>query len=96
MAKSYFVYILTNERNTVLYTGVTNDINRRTWEHEERQNPGFTARYKAHKLIWYESFSKPSEAIAAEKRIKGWNRGKKLALIMKQNPQLEELRTKWR
>jgi putative endonuclease len=91
MEKNYFVYILTNEGNTVLYAGITNDIERRLVEHKEKLVPGFTARYNVHKLIWYEMFSSPTEAIAAEKTIKGWGRGKKLAMIIKMSPTFKDL-----
>jgi putative endonuclease len=91
MKNKYFVYILTNAGNTVLYTGVTNDLRRRLEEHREKLVPGFTARYNVHKLVWYEMFFSPAEAIVAEKTIKGWGRGKKLALIMKTNPTFADL-----
>jgi len=90
MEKNYFAYILTNAGNTVLYAGITNDLRRRLEEHQKKLVPGFTARYNVHKLIWYEAFSSPAEAIAAEKTIKGWGRGKKLAMIMKTNPTLAD------
>ncbi len=91
MEKDYFVYVLTNSGNTVLYTGVTNDLRRRLKEHREKLMPGFTARYNIHKLVWYEMSSSAAEAIAAEKTIKGWGRGKKLAMIMKTNPTFKDL-----
>ncbi|MDO8664663.1 MAG: GIY-YIG nuclease family protein [Candidatus Liptonbacteria bacterium] len=71
----------TNVNNTVLYTGVTNNLERRMYEHTNKLIPGFTSKYNVKKLVWYEEFSNPREAIAAEKRIKGWRREKKLELI---------------
>lgn len=91
MEKIYFTYIITNIRNTVLYTGVTNDLQRRLQEHRAKKVPGFTSKYNVSKLIWYGTFKIPGEAIAAEKKIKGWGRGKKLAMIMKTNPLFMDL-----
>ena len=91
MEKIYFTHIITNIRNTVLYTGVTNNLRRRMQEHREKKVYGFTSKYNVSKLVWYKAFKMPSEAIAAEKKIKGWGRGKKLALIMKTNPMFTDL-----
>ena len=88
---TYYVYILTNKTNTVLYTGVTNDIDRRILEHRSLQNHGFTARYNVHKLAYYEEFNDIEEAIAREKQIKGGSRQKKIDLINELNPKWEEL-----
>jgi putative endonuclease len=85
-AKSYFVYIQTNANHTALYTGVTNNLSRRVYEHREGQGSAFTKRYQVHKLVFCEQFDQPSDAIAAEKRIKAGTRQKKLALIEAQNP----------
>ena len=71
MEKKYYVYIAANSRNTVLYTGVTNDINRRMFEHKNKLIKGFTEKYNVDKLVYCEGFNSPEEAIAAEKRIKG-------------------------
>ena len=81
MGKHYYIYIATNVHNTVLYTGVTNNLERRMHEHTNKLTYGFTSKYNVNKLVWYEEFSSPQEAIAAEKRIKGWRREKKLQLI---------------
>ena len=86
MKKSYYVYIATNFHNTVLYTGITNNLERRMYEHSNKITHGFTSKYNVNKLVWYEEFSSPEEAIAAEKRIKGWRREKKIILIKKSNP----------
>ena len=81
MEKQYCVYILTNKNNAVLYTGVTNDIYRRLYEHREKLVSGFTGSHNVNKLVFYEFFNSPQEAIAAEKKIKGWARAKKVKLI---------------
>jgi putative endonuclease len=71
---------MTNNSRT-LYTGVTNDLKRRVYEHKHKLIPGFTARYNITKLVWFETFNDIGDAIEAEKRIKGWLREKKTALI---------------
>ena len=86
---NYFVYILTNKNKTVLYTGVTNDLVERIFQHQEAIRTGqktFTARYNCDKLIYFEHFIDPIHAIEREKEIKGWTRKKKEALINQQNP----------
>ena len=88
MQHNYFVYILTNYQKKVLYTGVTNDLKRRLFEHKEQQNPSsFTSKYKCYYLIYMERFQYVEHAIAQEKRIKGWSREKKEALINSNNPE---------
>ena len=72
--KHYHVYILTNKSNKVLYTGVTNDLLRRVYEHKSKLIEGFTKRYKVNKLVYFEHFTDINEAIAVEKKIKGWLR----------------------
>jgi len=89
--RQYFVYIMTNPRNTVLYTGVTGDLKRRVWEHKTKAVPGFTARYNVVKLVYFEVFDDPEEAILREKKIKGGSRAKKIALINAFNPQWRDL-----
>jgi len=91
MGKVYYVYILTNKYNTVLYTGVTNDLERRMQEHRSPDNRGFTARYNVHKLVYYETFDDVVEAIAREKQIKGGSRQKKIDLIVGSNPWWNDL-----
>ncbi len=92
MNKQYFVYILTNYTNSVFYTGITNNLQRRILEHRMHVNPNsFTARYRMYKLIWYEEFSDPTTAIENEKRVKDYRRAKKLALIKNMNPMMEDL-----
>jgi len=91
MNKSYFVYIITNKINSVLYTGVTNNLVRRMYEHKNKLISGFTSKYNVNKLVWFEEFSNPNEAISAEKRIKGWKRDKKIEMIKQNNPNFNEL-----
>lgn len=87
----YYIYIATNKRDTVFYTGVTNDLERRMHEHRSKLILGFTSRYNIKKLVYYELFPPPREAIAAEKKIKGWTRQKKIALIKSINSEFRDL-----
>ena len=89
---AYYVYILTNQNNTVLYTGVTNNLERRYAEHTQKQNDGFTKRYNANKLVYYEMTTDVVAAIEREKQIKKWSRKKKLALIDNFNPSWVDLK----
>lgn len=81
----YFVYIMTNHSRT-LYTGVTNDLERRIREHKVKLRRGFTRKCQVTKLVWFEDFYDIHQALLAEKRIKGWLRAKKIALIEATNP----------
>src|SRR3972149_1002800 len=81
----YYVYILTNTHHNVLYTGVTNDLERRCYEHKQKKIKGFTQKYNVDKLIYFERFDSIDSAIAREKQIKGFSKEKKLALINKVN-----------
>jgi len=85
------VYLMANKRNGALYTGVTSDLPKRTWEHREGVIEGSTKRYGCKLLVWYELHSTMEYAIAREKQIKGGSRKKKLALIEAQNPQWRDL-----
>ena len=87
----YYIYIATNKRNTVLYTGVTNNVQRRMYEHRNKLVTGFTMKYNVSKLIYYEAYPTAREAMEAEKKIKGWTRQKKLNLILEKNPLLRDL-----
>ena len=87
----YYVYIVTNNHNSVLYIGVTSNLEGRIFEHRERLTEGFTKTYQATKLIFYEDYPDPLSAIAREKQLKGWRREKKIALIEKQNPRWIDL-----
>ncbi|PIS07898.1 hypothetical protein COT78_01085 [Candidatus Berkelbacteria bacterium CG10_big_fil_rev_8_21_14_0_10_43_13] len=89
--KEYSVYILTNVSNKVLYVGVTNNLRRRMYEHKKKLIPGFTSKYNLNKLVYFESFSSINDAIQNEKRIKGWLRSKKIALIDSFNPGWNDL-----
>ena len=88
---TYYVYMLTNEYNNVLYVGVTNDLKRRVYEHQSRLIEGFTQKYNVHKLVWYECCHDVKDAIAREKQLKGWVRSKKEALIREMNPEWRDL-----
>jgi putative endonuclease len=87
----YYVYILTNWSRTTLYTGMTNDLARRLYQHRTKAFSGFTARYHIDRLIHYECFQDVYDAIAREKEIKGWVRAKKNALITEHNPEWADL-----
>ena len=86
MDKHYYLYIMTNRNNTVLYTGITSDLKRRIYEHKEKLAEGFTKRYNLTKLVYYEVFQDSLNAIQREKQIKGGSRKKKVALINDMNP----------
>ncbi len=87
----FYVYILTNKGNNVLYIGVTNNLERRIYEHKNHLVEGFTSKYNLHKLVYYESTSNINDAITREKQLKKWARIKKLALIQGINPNFEDL-----
>ncbi|MBQ8432545.1 MAG: GIY-YIG nuclease family protein [Clostridia bacterium] len=82
----YYVYILSNKTDSVIYIGVTNDLRRRLLEHKNEELEGFTKKYHIYKLVYYESYSEINEAIAREKQLKGWTRAKKNHLIARKNP----------
>ena len=77
----YYVYILCNPHHNTLYTGVTNDLERRCYEHKEKKIKGFTAKYNVSKLVYYEQFDQITDAIQREKQIKGYSKFKKIKLI---------------
>ena len=89
--KQYYIYLLTNWDNKVLYTGVTNDLRRRVYEHKEGLIDGFTRRYHVHKLVYYEICEEIEGAIQREKQIKAGSRKKKNELISKFNPDWKDL-----
>jgi putative endonuclease len=91
VGKSYCVYIMTNAHNTVLYTGVTNDLARRVYEHKNGLGSVFAKKYNVHKLVYYEQGNDVHSAIAREKQIKGGSRQKKIDLINKMNPAWKDL-----
>ncbi len=86
----YFVYIMAS-KSRALYIGMTNDIDRRVAEHKSGLIPGFASRYKTTRLVWFEMFTDVNEAIAAEKKLKGWVRRKKITLIEESNPEWRDL-----
>ena len=89
--KTFYVYILCNRRNGTLYTGVTSGIIKRTYEHENKLDDGFTRKYNLQSLVWYEIHKTADSAITREKRIKKWERKWKLELIEKNNPEWNDL-----
>ncbi len=92
--REFFVYIMAN-RSRTLYTGVTNDLFRRVYEHKHKLIRGFTARYHIDRLVYYEVFSDVRQAILREKQIKGWRRVKKIQLIESFNPEWRDLAEEW-
>ena len=90
----YFVYIMTNVSRT-LYTGVTNNLVRRVYEHKNKIIPGFTSRYNITELVYFEETSDVQSALTREKEIKGWRRAKKSQLIASVNPKWLDLSSKW-
>jgi len=89
--KQYYVYIITNKINTVLYTGVTSNLKKRIWEHKEKLIEGFTKNYNINKLIYFEIYNDPENAILREKQIKAGSRIKKVKLITGINPEWKDL-----
>ncbi len=87
----YFVYLLTNWNNKVMYVGMTNSLERRVFEHKAKLVEGFTATYNVHKLVYFEETSSVNTAITREKVIKKWRREKKNALVVQANPQWRDL-----
>ena len=91
MKKRYYVYIMTNKWNTVLYTGMTGNIETRIEEHKAGAVPGFTKQYHVNKVVFIAEYDTPTEAAEQERRIKGWTRKKKIALIESVNPHWKDL-----
>jgi len=88
----YYVYILTNKNQTVLYTGVTSNLIRRVYEHKNHSDPNsFTAKYKVNRLVYFEETTDVEAAIAREKQIKSWSRKRKTYLIFEMNPHWVDL-----
>ena len=87
----YYVYILTNDRDKLLYIGVTNNLQRRVYEHKNGLLEGFTKDYGIHKLVYYEMCHDVKDAIKREKQLKNWRREKKIALIERMNPYWKDL-----
>jgi len=91
VSKSYYVYVITNINNTTSYIGITNNLIRRIYEHKKEIADGFTKRYRLKKLIYFEEYKNPKEAIAREKQLKNWHRQWKINLIKSTNPDFEDL-----
>jgi putative endonuclease len=90
--KVYYVYMMTNRSRVVLYTGVTNSLQRRVWFHDHASERSFTKRYKVDRLVYYERFDRARDAISREKEIKSWRRQRKNDLVRRLNPKREDLR----
>ena len=89
---NYYVYILSNDTHTTIYTGVTNDLLRRVYEHKhDLSHKSFTAKYGVHRLVYYEATTDVRSAIEREKQIKGWNRARKNKLVESMNPLWQDL-----
>jgi putative endonuclease len=91
LEKQFYVYIMTNGLNTVLYTGMTSDLKQRVWQHKEALVEGFTKRYNIKKLVYYETAEDLDSALYREKQIKNYSRNKKIAIICDMNPQWLDL-----
>lgn len=92
--KQYYVYIMSSKTGT-LYTGITNDLQRRVYEHKHKLIAGFTSRYDVNRLVYFEMTNDVHAAIAREKQIKAWRRSKKLTLIKSMNPKWQDLSETW-
>ena len=91
----YYEYMMTNTWKNVLYTGVTNSLEGRVWQHKNGAIPGFTKKYNCHYLVYLEIYEQIKQAIAREKQIKGWTRAKKNALVESTNPEWLDLAADW-
>ncbi|MDD5098006.1 MAG: GIY-YIG nuclease family protein [Candidatus Omnitrophica bacterium] len=89
--KAGYVYLMMNKMNTVIYTGVTNDLQKRIYEHKEKMVNGFTKKYNVNRLVYYEIFDNIVDAISREKQIKAGSRKKKIDLIGSINPDFKDL-----
>ena len=94
MGFTYYVYILSSE-SKVIYTGMSNNLERRIYEHKNKLIEGFSKRYNTYKLVWYEETDDVGAAIAFEKKIKGWKRFKKVTMIEEENPGWDDLAKDW-
>ena len=89
--KAFYLYMMTNQSRVVLSTGITNSLKGRVWQHQSGEIEGFTKSYKVTRLVYYECFDDPRDAIAREKEIKGWRREKKNILVETKNPKWADL-----
>ncbi|MCK4487686.1 MAG: GIY-YIG nuclease family protein [Desulfobacterales bacterium] len=95
MTGAYYVYLLTNWNNKVIYLGVTNNLERRLYEHKNKLVKGFTEKYNVNKLVYFEETQDVTAAIAREKEIKKWRREKKNQLVNRINPNWKDLSSGW-
>lgn len=95
MSNSYYVYLLTSQNNKVMYVGMTNNLERRIYEHQHHLLEGFTSKYKVSKLVYFEVTTDVLAAIVREKQIKKWRREKKNALVEAVNPEWLDLSLQW-
>ena len=95
MSKTYYVYLITNWNNQVMYIGVTNNLERRLYEHKNKLIKGFTEKYNINKLVYFEQTNDIESAITREKEIKKWRREKKNSLVESANKQWEDLSKQW-
>lgn len=95
MIKTYYVYILTNFSNTTIYIGITNNLNRRIYEHKNKLAKGFSNKYNLKKLVYFEETNDVNSAIKREKQLKNWHRDWKINLIKSKNPEFVDLFMKW-
>ena len=91
----YWTYLMTNSRNTTIYTGMTNNLEKRVKDHKGKLNSGFTAKYNCDKLVYFEKYYHAMDAINREKQIKGGSRQKKIDMINKDNPDWLDLSADW-
>jgi len=95
MGNRYYVYIMTNWCNTVLYTGMTNNLERRVYEHKNKTFDGFSSKYNTNKLVYYDCTNDVNAAIEKEKQIKGWTRKRKAEMVTQNNPNWMDLSEDW-
>jgi len=95
MEKTYYVYLLTNWNNKVMYVGVTSNLERRVYEHKNKLLAGFTEKYKVNKLVYFETSNDVMAALEREKQIKKWRREKKNLLVIGMNPEWKDLSLEW-
>ncbi len=93
--EEYFIYIITNRKNSLFYTGLAKNLSRRTWQHKYKLLDGFSKKYNLDKLVYYEKFYNQKEAVKREKQIKKWSRIKKINLIKRINPKFRDLSDDW-
>ena|SRR5665213_615100 len=91
---NYYTYVVAS-RSHVLYIGITSNLKQRVWEHRTGTYPGFTSKYRCHRLVWFESYVSVGLAIAREKQLKNWSRSKKITLIERENPTWADLSEEW-